>query len=198
MVAKVLATNQRFADALRWLHLIFDPTASLPAAKQHVPFFGAPLPPYWKFRPFAEAGQGINIDTLLTDYAQHTLGPKNLDLLKTQIGQWKSHPFQPYAIARMRIRAFQWRTLFDYLDVLIGWGDQLFKQDTIESINQATQLYLLAWELLGRRPTAMPEQPPLGGPPTFALYEAKWDDFSNAWVSLGDIFPNTIFNTSTG
>ena len=26
----------------------------------------------------------------------------------------------------------------------------LFKQDTIESINQATQLYLLAWELLGR------------------------------------------------
>jgi hypothetical protein len=194
MVAKVLATNQRFADALRWLHLIFDPTASLPAQKRRLlPLFGAPLPSYWKFRPFAEAGQGINIDSLLTDYAHHTLGPKNLDLLNAQIAYWKRQPFQPYGIARMRIRAFQWRTLFDYLDVLIGWADQLFKQDTIRSINQATQLYLLAWELLGRRPTAMPEQPPPDGPATFARYEAKWDDFANAWVSVGDTLPNTYF-----
>jgi len=193
MVAKALATNQRFGDALRWLHLIFDPTAASPAQKQRVvPFFGAPLPPYWKFRPFADAGQGINIDTLLADYSLDKLGS-----VKIQIDQWKEHPFEPYSVARMRIRAFQWRTFFDYLDVLIGWGDQLFKQDTIESINQATQLCLLAWELLGRRPTAMPEQPPPGGPATFARYEARWDDFANAWVSLGDALP-ILTTTVTG
>jgi hypothetical protein len=27
-----------------------------------------------------------------------------------------------------------------YLDTLIAWGDQLFAQDTIESINEAAQL----------------------------------------------------------
>jgi hypothetical protein len=189
-VAKALATHQRFAEALRWLHLIFDPTASLPTQQRHLlPLFGAPLPPYWKFRPFAEAGQGINIDTLLANYSHHTLDSTDVELLNAQITYWKREPFEPYGIARMRIRAFQWRTLFDYLDVVIGWADQLFKQDTIESINQATQLYLLAWELLGRRPTAMPEQPPPGGPPTFARYESRWDDFANAWVSLGDVLP---------
>ena len=39
-----------------------------------------------------------------------------------------------------------------YLDNLIAWGDQLFRRDTIESINEATQLYVLAAEILGPRP----------------------------------------------
>ncbi|MBC8121639.1 MAG: hypothetical protein H7Y22_07360, partial [Gemmatimonadaceae bacterium] len=38
----------------------------------------------------------------------------------------------------------------------IAWGDQLFRRDTIESINEATQLYVLALELLGERPDALP------------------------------------------
>ena len=36
-----------------------------------------------------------------------------------------------------------------YLDNLIAWGDRLFRQDTIEAINEATTLYVLAYELLG-------------------------------------------------
>ena len=43
-----------------------------------------------------------------------------------------------------------------YLDNLIAWGDQLFRRDTIESINEATQLYVLAAEILGPRPRAAP------------------------------------------
>jgi hypothetical protein len=39
-----------------------------------------------------------------------------------------------------------------YLDNLIAWGDQLFRTDTIESINEATQLYVLAAAILGDRP----------------------------------------------
>jgi len=35
---------------------------------------------------------------------------------------------------------------------MIAWGDQLFSRDTIESINEATQIYVLAAEILGRRP----------------------------------------------
>ena len=43
-----------------------------------------------------------------------------------------------------------------YLDNLIAWGDSLFRQDTIESINEATQLYVLAANMLGPRPQRIP------------------------------------------
>ena len=48
--------------------------------------------------------------------------------------------------ARSRTRS---NVVMKYIDNLIAWGDQLFRQDTIESINEATQLYVLADELLG-------------------------------------------------
>ena len=35
-----------------------------------------------------------------------------------------------------------------YIDNLIAWGDQLFRRDTIESINEATQLYILAAQIV--------------------------------------------------
>ena len=43
-----------------------------------------------------------------------------------------------------------------YIDNLIAWGDQLFRRDTIEAINEATLLYVLAYEHSGptaRRPS---------------------------------------------
>ncbi|MDB4897522.1 MAG: hypothetical protein JWN15_3784, partial [Firmicutes bacterium] len=43
-----------------------------------------------------------------------------------------------------------------YIDNLTDWGDQLFRRDTIEAINEATTLYVLAYELLGRRPVKVP------------------------------------------
>src|SRR5262245_29092622 len=189
IVAKGLATNQRFADALQWLSLVFDPTLpAKPAVKMPSGLVIVPATPaWWRFLPFAQAGQGTDIDTLLAAYSAHQLDSQAMASFTAQIAYWRKQPFQPHGVARMRIRAYEWRTVFDYLDVLIAWGDQQFKQDTIESINQATQLYLLAWEILGRRPTAMPEQPMLGPTPTYALYELRWDDFSNAWISLGDL-----------
>jgi hypothetical protein len=36
-----------------------------------------------------------------------------------------------------------------YLDNLIAWADNLFQQDTVESINEATELYVLAAGILG-------------------------------------------------
>ena len=43
-----------------------------------------------------------------------------------------------------------------YLDNLIAWGDNLFLQDTIETINEATLCYVLAANILGPRPQALP------------------------------------------
>src|SRR5690606_10744911 len=58
---------------------------------------------------------------------------------------------------RNRPVAYQKAVVMKYLDNLIAWGDQLFRRDTIESINEATTLYVLAYELLGRRPVEVPD-----------------------------------------
>jgi hypothetical protein len=70
-----------------------------------------------------------------------------------------------------------------YLDNLIDWGDKLFRRDTIESINEATQCYVLAARILGARaergsPPAVPDPEIL----TYASLRPKLDAFSNPEV----------------
>jgi hypothetical protein len=43
-----------------------------------------------------------------------------------------------------------------YLDNLIAWGDDLFRQDRAKSFNEAALLYLLAANILGERPRRIP------------------------------------------
>ena len=39
-----------------------------------------------------------------------------------------------------------------YIDNLVDWGDMLFRQYTRETINEARMLYVLAYDLLGKKP----------------------------------------------
>ncbi len=71
---------------------------------------------------------------------------------------WRTNPFEPHRIANYRTVAYQKTVVMKYLDNLIAWGDNLFRQDTMESINEATQLYILAAEILGPRPKKIPPQ----------------------------------------
>jgi hypothetical protein len=175
LVATTFATQQRFGEALRWLHLVFDPTAAGPVAGNA-----------WRFRPFREESSP-NIADLLTELARGTLDTARADALRSQIDYWRNHPFQPHGIARMRPRAYQWMVVYKYVEILIAWGDMLFRRDTLESMNEATQLYLLAAQLLGPRPPRLPEPPPLFSPLTYASVADKLDDFSNAWIGLVDL-----------
>jgi hypothetical protein len=50
-------------------------------------------------------------------------------------------PFRPHLIARHRQSAYMVKTVTAYLDNLIDWGDALFRQDTEESVNEATRIY---------------------------------------------------------
>src|SRR5262249_49299158 len=101
-----------------------------------------------------------------------------------QIEAWQQDPLDPYLIGRMRPLAFQKMVVMRYLDNLIAWGDQLYGQDTIESINEATQLYVLAAEVLGPRPPMIPA-PGKPAPLTYwQLVASKLDAFSDAMVDL--------------
>jgi hypothetical protein len=74
-------------------------------------------------------------------------------------------------------------TVMAYLDNLIAWGDSLFQQYTVETINEATQLYVLAANILGIRPQAVPDKGVVG-PRTYADLRDSLDPFNNARVDM--------------
>ncbi|CAG0978769.1 MAG: peptidoglycan-binding protein [Candidatus Methanoperedens sp.] len=141
MIACKLSQNQRFEEAMRWFHYIFDPT--------NVEALGVPQR-YWVTKPFfienSDDYRKQRIEKLLESIDD------NLDQLRA----WKNNPFKPHLIARYRPVAYQKAVVMKYIDNLIAWGDQLFRRDTMESMNEATMLYVLAYELLGPRPIKVP------------------------------------------
>jgi hypothetical protein len=93
------------------------------------------------------------------------------------------NPFQPHAVARYRQTAYMYKTVMVYLDNLIAWGDHLFRENSPESTNEATQLYVLAANILGLRPQAIPEKYTVK-PQTYARLRTNLDPFNNAMSEL--------------
>src|SRR4029450_4554543 len=101
---------------------------------------------------FRDQGVPERIQDLLWTLQDPTAPKAKKDEVGAAIDDWREHTFQPPRIARGRPGAYMKTVVMKYLDNLIDWGDKLFRRDTIESINEATQLYILAGNLLGRRP----------------------------------------------
>jgi len=144
MIATQLSKNQRFEEAQKWFHYIFDPTATDSPDQPASP--GAER--FWRVKPFYE--QAMAGTQTLEELFENT------DTLNQQIREWEANPFRPHVIARLRLVTYMKAVVMRYIDNLIAWGDQLFRRDTIESINEATQLYILAAQILGRRPEQIP------------------------------------------
>lgn len=185
-IAVHLSKNQRFAEAQRWFHTIFDPTCndtSTPPPRR-----------FWKFLAFRKDGV-TQIDELLAllstpdselDAEQQKLKQSMLDGYQAILDE----PFRPHAVARTRQLAYQYNVVMKYLDNLIAWGDSLFRQDTLETLNEATQLYVLAANILGARPQRIPPRGTVR-PKTFAeLKKLDLNVLDNAWVELQVAFPN--------
>jgi hypothetical protein len=108
-----------------------------------------------------EASQVSNENDRVWRYLQFRgLTPPRLrDILTDEqaIEAYKKDPFNPHAIARLRLSAYQKSVVMKYVTNLIDWGDSLFTQFTMESVNEASVLYALASEILGRRPADVGE-----------------------------------------
>ncbi|NUP11206.1 MAG: hypothetical protein HOW73_34605, partial [Polyangiaceae bacterium] len=193
MIADHLSSEGRHDEAQRWLHSIFDPTDGTP---------GQGPERYWKFKPFAENKDLATIQEELENltantYAQQMQVIMGVDtdsataqVLSEQIEAWRRNPFEPHLLARMRTVAYQKTVVMRYIENLIAWGDKLFARDSIESINEATQLYILALEILGPKPTLIPDP----APPTPQSYDeldtlSAFDAFSNALVAMEVLAP---------
>src|SRR5262245_61996474 len=133
-IAVHLSKTQRFSEAQRWFHYIFDPTSNDPAS-------GSPQGS-WKFLAFRQQQTGNTIDEILrllsVPRSQLASAEQQLqDAIMEGYTEILNRPFQPHAVARTRPIAYQYSVVMKYLDNLIAWGDFLFRQDTIESINEA-------------------------------------------------------------
>ncbi|HJT74926.1 MAG TPA: hypothetical protein VJ720_12920, partial [Chitinophaga sp.] len=182
MLATRLSRDQRFEEALVWFHYIFNPTGALE---------GNPPQKYWVTKPFYQRLTPEyleqRIDNLLTSVADPNT--PEIKELEAAIDQWRTKPFMPHVVARFRPVAYQKATLMKYIENLVEWGDNLFRQDTMESITQATQMYILADKLLGPKPRIIP--PAVKVPyETYNQLEPKLDAFGNALLEFENLLPD--------
>jgi len=175
-IAIHLSKNQRFEEALKWFHYVFDPTDNSQD----------PTPErFWKVKPFQRTDVKL-IEEILVNLATGADPALRQDTINN-INAWKDAPFRPHVIARYRQSAYMLKAVMAYLDNLVAWGDSLFRQDTGETINEAEQLYVLAANILGPRPQAVPRKGAVR-PRTYANFKNDLDAFGNALVEFeGDI-----------
>ena len=199
LIAMRLSKNQQFADAQKWFHTIFNPNSRSQ---------GKGAQRFWQFKPFFDmyantSGHPFDsIYDMLTALAvdSDTADSETLALKKLteqQIKVWRANPFDPHAIAALRPVAYMKTVVSEYLNNLIAWGDYLYEQFTIESINEATQYYILAYQILGDRPVALPELDIIA-----RSYNelGKLDEFSNAEAELENLInlpPSSITGGAT-
>ncbi len=127
---------------------------------------------FWRYLPF----RGNILQKLQESLTNHAA-----------IDAYNDNPFDPHAIAQLRIGAYEKAIVMKYIDNLLDWGDQLFAQDNRESISQATILYLLAYDLLGKEPENLGKrQSP--SPKTFSdikkQYEKREDGIPQFLIEL--------------
>lgn len=91
---------------------------------------------FWQFVPFRELHYTSLYNELVTTSGQYLA--------------YEYDPFDPDAIASQRPSAYAKGIFMRYISNLIDFGDNLFTQDTWESITEATMYYVLAKDLLGK------------------------------------------------
>ncbi|MDK1377243.1 MULTISPECIES: neuraminidase-like domain-containing protein [unclassified Sinorhizobium] len=210
MVGHKLVVDQKFEDALRWYHFIFNPTGVPDSRRtygedveQQSAAQGAGR--YWVTKPFrlrtdqpsdSESYVGQRIETILAILAKPDDHSEAWKRWHDAVVQWQRNPFVPHLVARGRTVAFQKTTVMRYLDAVIQWGDFLFRQDTRESVNEALQLYITAERLLGTRPRVV--EAPKGSRPSrtyreleLVMYRELADDRSSL-VELENTLPGQL------
>ncbi len=153
LVASSLGAAQRFEEAKGWYEYLFNPTQQPSEGDD-----GSTR--YWRFLPFRD----MTIPTM----TQILTNP-------VQIAAYNDTPFDPDAIARLRISAYAKAIVMRYIGNLLDWADFEFAKDTRESITTATNLYVMAGELLGPRPQALGPCP-TPKPKSFNDIKAEYDN----------------------
>ena len=158
-IADKLIAEEKYEAALEWLQLVFDPQGKKEGPEK-IARWADDLPSgaqYWRFLPFyanPDADKTILESLAVLEESDNSQKKKDLQCL---IEQWKFDPFEPHLIAKQRLVAYQKFVVMKYLNALIARGDELFTQDTTESVNLAIQFYIMAADILGPKSAEAPD-----------------------------------------
>jgi hypothetical protein len=167
-----LCQNHKFQDAQRWFHFVFNPTDNSPG----------PTPErFWGVQPFQYTDVRL-LQDILVNLSTHQ-DPELFQQTVDSITYWKQNPFQPWAVAKFRPSAYMLKIVMSYLDNLIAWHDSLRQQPSIEAIVESIQIIVLAANILGPKPQAVPKKGSVK-PLTYNDIRGKLDDFGNALVDM--------------
>ncbi|MBI5909226.1 MAG: hypothetical protein HY848_04665, partial [Betaproteobacteria bacterium] len=182
-IATRLSKNGKYEEAMKWFHYIFDPTTDAE---------GSGASRYWQVLPFKTA-DAESLETMFrqlnreSDPSSADYDPEN-SVLSQNVSEWRDNPFDPHLVAGNRPLAYMKHVVMKYVDNLIAWGDSLFRQDTMESVNEALQIYVIANHILGPYPEFVPKRGEIKAESYYSLKDS-WDAFSNALVALENAFP---------
>lgn len=148
LIANHLNSQGKFAEAQKWYQVIFDPTAAetiaTPAGLTDEERERLELDRNWRYREF----RGRDLDSLRSQLTN-----------ASAIEAYRRDPFNPHAVARLRISAYQKAIVMKYVDNLLDWGDDCFTRafalKNPEYLREATLKYVTAQELLGDRPAEL-------------------------------------------
>ena len=196
-IATRLSKNGKYEEAMKWFHYIFDPTTD------EEPEAGNETSRYWKVLPF-KTEEDISLEEFFRQLNKET-DPSSQDYDESKfldvVSQWRKNPFDPHLVAANRPLAYMKHVVIKYVENFIAWGDSLFRQDTMESVNEAIQIYVLANHILGPYPEFVPKRGEIKAESYYSLRN-RWDVFSNALVELENIFPYSsevsVSSISTG
>lgn len=169
LLMEQLASSQQYEKALEIAHYIFDPLSG-----------GSDVKRVWKWAPFKEISVEGDIQIILDGL--------DGNISNHAINNWRNAPFQPHVVARDRPIAYMKWVVMKYISILIASGDQLFRQNTLESVPLAIQYYTLAAHLYGP-PGQKISADTKNAPKTYNSLLLKWDAFSNAMIDFESAFP---------
>ncbi|KAI0010769.1 hypothetical protein F4779DRAFT_616205 [Xylariaceae sp. FL0662B] len=132
----------------------------------------------WRFPPFRDPD---TVDSTPLD-------PSPTWENKWAIMEWNMNPAIIHAAGRGHPVAYMKRLAIKYMEILLDAGDNLFRQNTMESLPLALQRYVQAAHIFGPVPIQMPELQKRRSF-TYNQLAEKLDSFSNATVDLEIDFP---------
>lgn len=122
LIATRLRAEDRYLEAQKWLHYLFDPQAP---ADPETPLRPNPKPAYWRCRPLNVEGN---------------------------VGFETRAPTDPDAIGYSAPYHFKVLVFTEYVKNLVAWGDWYYRQLTRDSLVAAKLCYVQAEFLMGQPP----------------------------------------------
>lgn len=179
-IATRLSKNGKYKEAMRWFHYIFDPTTSEPPN----PADATDVKRFWKVKGFRD------IDNLKESIEAFFIRIANKDTeANGEVTQWLQNPFNAHSVARNRnALPYMKNVMFKYIENIYAWGDDLFRQERMESINEATQLYVMAGHLLGKRPEFIPRLTEVT-PKSYNIIDSEIDSSGNFFDTFQNLYP---------